>query len=160
MLTFVGREILITRALTSFATVASTSNFRSRRNQRRVSSSSLPFLPAGRSARSFSKRALTSLTSCQFKNRKSLKIIFVCANALLHSSILTPIVINKGAFSPIEIHLLVVCGIFHSVEYRLCALLCGRNDCHCAMARFSLLIFQTYTQTRKKHHILTLVLQR
>lgn len=152
MLTYVGREILITRALTSFATVASTSNFRSRRNQRRVSSSSLPFLPAGRSARSFSKRALTSLTSCQFKNRKSLKIIFVCVNALLHSSILTPIVINKGAFSPIEIHLLVVCGIFHSVEYRLCALLCGRNDCHCVMARFSLLIFQTYTQTRKAPH--------
>lgn len=149
MLTYVGREILITRALTSFATVASTSNFRSRRNQRRVSSSSLPFFPAGRSARSFSKRAFTSLTSCPFKNRKSLRILFVCVNALLHSSIPTSTVINEGALSPTEIHLLVICGIFHSVEYRLCALLCGCNDCQCVMARFPLLILQTYTQTRK-----------
>jgi hypothetical protein len=76
-------------------------------------------------------------------------MIFVCVNALLHSSILTSIVINEGAFSPIEIHLLVVCGIFHSVEYRLCALLCGCNDCQCVMDRFSLVILQTYTQTRK-----------
>lgn len=152
MLTYVERGFLITRALTSFAMVASTSNFRSRRNQRRVSSSSLPFFPTGRSACSFSKRAFTSLTSCQFRNRKSSMIIFVCVNALLHSSILISNVIYEGVFSPKEIHLLVVCGIFHSVEYRLCALLCSCNDCQCAMARFSLLILQAYTETRKAPH--------
>ena len=52
-----------TRALTSFPTAASTSYFLSFRNQRRSSSSSLPFLPTGKSGCILSSFLLTSSTS-------------------------------------------------------------------------------------------------
>lgn len=53
-----------TMALVSFATASSTENLRSFRNQRIMSSSSLPFLPIGRLLCSFSSLSLTSETSC------------------------------------------------------------------------------------------------